>query len=115
MTAADLARGFQFEGQRIPLINPQRGIFKPQAMRYALSIKTVAPKKGARVWYDDQRTAQTQSSRALQRRRWPGIQLTFKGSDPTSYARSTLNGRNSSIGRATSSFQCRDIGRSPSM
>jgi hypothetical protein len=58
LTASDLARGFQFEGQRIPLINPQRGIFKPQAMKYALSIKTVAPKKGARVWYDDQRTAE---------------------------------------------------------
>jgi putative restriction endonuclease len=29
-------------------------------MKYALSIKTVAPKKGARVWYDDQRTAHSQ-------------------------------------------------------
>ena len=47
LTASDLARGFQFEGQRIPLINPQRGIFKPQAMKYALSIKTVAPEEGA--------------------------------------------------------------------
>jgi putative restriction endonuclease len=29
LTASDLAPGFQFEGLRIPLINPQRGIFKP--------------------------------------------------------------------------------------
>jgi len=39
--ASDLASGFQFEGVRIPLINPQRGIFKPTQMKYLLSIKTV--------------------------------------------------------------------------
>lgn len=27
--------GFLFRGERIPLINPQRGIFKPQQMRLA--------------------------------------------------------------------------------
>jgi putative restriction endonuclease len=36
-------------------MNPQRGIFKPQQMEYLLSIKTVYPKPGGRVWYDDQR------------------------------------------------------------
>jgi putative restriction endonuclease len=55
LTAADLKAGFKFEGERIPLINPQRGIFKPKEMRYLLSIRTVFPKPGARVWYDDQR------------------------------------------------------------
>jgi putative restriction endonuclease len=55
LTAGDLAQGFQFEGARIPLINPQRGIFKPTQMKYLLSIKTVFPKPGGRVWYDDQR------------------------------------------------------------
>src|SRR5690349_11392129 len=59
LTAADLARGFQFGGARIPLINP-RGIFKPKRMRYLLSIKTVFPTPGARVWYDDQRVVQQQ-------------------------------------------------------
>jgi len=54
LTAGDLAAGFQFEGSRIPLINPQRGIFKPKQMRYLLSIRTVFPRSGARVWYDDQ-------------------------------------------------------------
>jgi putative restriction endonuclease len=29
LTVSDLAPGFQFGGVRIPLINPQRGIFKP--------------------------------------------------------------------------------------
>lgn len=41
LTAIELKPGFKFQGERIPLINPQRGIFKPQQMRYLLSIKTV--------------------------------------------------------------------------
>jgi len=55
LTAADLRPGFVFSGERIPLINPQRGIFKPRQMRFLLSIKTVFPKPGGKVWYDDQR------------------------------------------------------------
>jgi putative restriction endonuclease len=58
--SADLARGFEFDGQRIPLINPQRGISKPRQMAHLLSIKTVFPRRGARVWYDDQREAHRQ-------------------------------------------------------
>lgn len=54
LTSRDLAAGFEFDGRRIPLVNPQRGIFKPKQMRYLLSIKTVFPRPGARVWYDDQ-------------------------------------------------------------
>ncbi len=54
LTANELRPGFIFEGKRIPLVNPQRGIFKPKQMRYLLSIKTVVPRPGARVWYDDQ-------------------------------------------------------------
>jgi len=60
LTAADLKPGFQFRGERIPLVNPQRGIFKPQQMRFLLSIKTVFPKPGAKVWYDDQREVHRQ-------------------------------------------------------
>jgi putative restriction endonuclease len=55
LTAKEIKPGFQYQGQRIPLMNPQRGIFKPQQMGYLLSIKTVYPKPGGRVWYDDQR------------------------------------------------------------
>ena len=55
LTAQDLKAGFEFQGERIPLINPRRGIFKPTQMRYLLSIKTVFPRSGARIWYDDQR------------------------------------------------------------
>jgi hypothetical protein len=36
---ADLAGGFEFDGQHIPLINPRRGIFKPQQMAHLLSVK----------------------------------------------------------------------------
>src|SRR5690349_858699 len=60
LTARDLSAGFEFRGERIPLINPRRGIFKPQQMQYLLSIKTVFPRSGARAWYDDQREVHRQ-------------------------------------------------------
>jgi putative restriction endonuclease len=60
LTSEDLALGFQFEGRRYPLVNPQRGIFKPREMAGLLSIRTVVPRSGARVWYDDQREAHQQ-------------------------------------------------------
>ena len=60
LTANELSPGFVFEGERVPLVNPQRGIFKPQQMRFLLSIKTVFPRPGARVWYDDQREVHRQ-------------------------------------------------------
>jgi hypothetical protein len=41
LTATELKPGFLFRGERIPLVNPQRGIFKPQQMQFLLSIKTV--------------------------------------------------------------------------
>ncbi len=57
LTATELKPGFVFDGERIPLVNPQRGIFKPQQMRFLLLIKTVFPKPGGKVWYDDQPTS----------------------------------------------------------
>ena len=53
LTWADLKARFEFEGRRVPLVNPQRGIFKPKQMHHLLSIRTVFPRSGARVWYDD--------------------------------------------------------------
>ena len=55
LTTNDLKAGFNYEGNRIPLVNPQRWIFKPKKMRYLLSIGTVFPAPGKKVWYDDQR------------------------------------------------------------
>lgn len=54
LTTRDLTSGFDFRGERIPLVNPQRGIFKPRQMTFLLSIRTVFPKPGRRIWYDDQ-------------------------------------------------------------
>ena len=60
LTARELRPGFIFGGERIPLVNPQRGIFKPKQMRFLLSIRTVYPRPGGRVWYDDQRLVHRQ-------------------------------------------------------
>ena len=58
-------------------MNPQRGIFKPQQMRFLLSIKTVFPRPGARVWYDDQREVHRQIFEADET-----IDYAFMGQDP---------------------------------
>lgn len=60
LTANELSPGFTFEGKRIPLVNPQRGIFKPRQMQFLLSIRTVFPAPGGRIWYDDQREVHRQ-------------------------------------------------------
>ena len=60
LTSHDLRGGFDFQGERIPLINPQRGIFKPRQMQFLLSIRTVFPRSGAKIWYDDQRQVHRQ-------------------------------------------------------
>lgn len=73
----DLAAGFQFGGERIPFVNPQRGIFKPRVMNYLLSIRTVFPRTGARVWYDDQRRVHEQIHGGEEL-----IDYAFMGSDP---------------------------------
>ena len=77
LTANELKPGFIFDGERIPLINPQRGIFKPQQMVGLLSIRTVFPRRGGRVWYDDQRDAHRQI--------YEGddiVEYAFMGTDP---------------------------------
>lgn len=60
LTSDHLAAGFTYTGQRIPLINPQRGIFRPRAMRHLLSVRTVFPSTGRKIWYDDQRQVHRQ-------------------------------------------------------
>jgi len=77
LTANDLKPGFLFDGERVPLINPQRGIFKPQKMRYLLSIKTVFPRPGGKVWYDDQREVHQQIFEGDET-----IDYAFMGQDP---------------------------------
>lgn len=60
LTSHELKAGFQFQGQRVPFVNPQQGIFKPRQMQYLLSILTAYPKSGRKVWYDDQRQVHQQ-------------------------------------------------------
>src|SRR5262249_31328555 len=60
LTAQQLSEGFSLDGVRYPLLNPRRGIFKPRQMRFLLSVNTVFPKTGNRVWYDDQREVHRQ-------------------------------------------------------
>jgi putative restriction endonuclease len=79
LDAADLAAGLEFDGQRIPLINPKRGIFKHREMTWPLSIKTVFPRRGARVWYEDQREAHGQIYGGDDT-----VEYAFMGTDPTS-------------------------------
>jgi putative restriction endonuclease len=78
LDSIDLAGGFEFGGERIPLINPRRGIFKPRQMAHLLSIKTVFPRRDARVWCDDQREAHRQI--------YAGDEVVdaFMGTDPNS-------------------------------
>ena len=77
LTANELSPGFMFEGGRLPLVNPQRGIFKPRQMRYLLSIKTVFPRPGARVWYDDQREVHRQIFESEE-----AVEYAFMGQNP---------------------------------
>jgi putative restriction endonuclease len=77
LTSEQLSAGFEFEGERVPLVNPQRGIFKPRSLKYLLWVRTVFPRSGARVWYDDQRVVHEQVSRVDEL-----IDYAFMGSDP---------------------------------
>ena len=72
-----ISEGFQFRGERIPFINSRRGIFKPRAMPFLLSIRTVFPKPGGKVWYDDQRDVHQAiySEREM-------VEYAFMGTDP---------------------------------
>ena len=60
LDSSTIAAGFSYQGDRVPLINPQRGIFKPRGLPFLLSIRTVIPRAGARLWYDDQTQAHRQ-------------------------------------------------------
>ena len=79
LTSEHLAAGFTIDGERIPLVNPQRGIFKPRRMRYLLSIRTVFPTAGRRVWYDDQREVHAQLYGGHE-----AVDYAFMGDDPAS-------------------------------
>jgi putative restriction endonuclease len=47
-------KGFRFRGEKVHFGGRATGIFKPRQMSAALSIRTVAPRAGRRIWYRDQ-------------------------------------------------------------
>ncbi len=46
--------GFVAQGETVHFANRAKGIFKPRQMSGALSIKTVVPRSGRTLWYEDQ-------------------------------------------------------------
>jgi putative restriction endonuclease len=72
-----IRKGFELDGRRWPLVNPQRGIFKPRELPFLLSIRTVIPRQGGRVWYDDQTQAHAQIFA-----RDEMVDYAFMGTDP---------------------------------
>jgi putative restriction endonuclease len=77
LSSDDLRAGFHFHGERIPVVNPQRGIFKPASMEKLLSVRTVFPRSGRKVWYDDQRLVHEQIERGDET-----VDYAFMGDDP---------------------------------
>ena len=77
LSSEQLSAGFIYRGVRYPLVNPQRGIFKPKEMLYLLSIRTVYPRKHAKIWYDDQRDVHRQIFEGVD-----SVDYAFMGTDP---------------------------------
>ncbi len=77
LTSDHLRQGFVVDGNRVPLVNPQRGIFKPHQMEFLLSIKTVFPRPGGRVWYEDQHEIHKSIYDAT-----ADVEYSFMGQDP---------------------------------
>ncbi len=76
LTSKELRPGFRFDGERIPLRHPQRGIFKPRQMRHLLSITTVFP-RGGKYWYGDQVQVHKQIFAGTQ-----SVDYSFMGTNP---------------------------------
>lgn len=78
VTDAQLKRGFTYNGEQIHFYNKPRGIFKPKQTKYLLSIKTVFPRPGRRIWYDDQRQVLQQLYDSDE-----FVDYSFMGTDPS--------------------------------
>lgn len=72
-------QGFLAHGEKIRLANRARGIFKPRQMSSLLSIKTVHPRAGRKIWYDDQKQVHSDIDAGSET-----IRYAFQGDDPTS-------------------------------
>jgi putative restriction endonuclease len=72
-----LQDGFTCGSERALFASAAQGIFKPAQMKGVLSVKTVVPKPGGRVWYHDQRESDTKLRTATDT-----LVYAFKGTDP---------------------------------
>ena len=72
-----IQEGFACAGERVLFASAAQGIFKPVQMKGVLSVKTVVPKPGGRVWYHDQL-----ESDAKLRTATDTLAYAFKGSNP---------------------------------
>lgn len=77
VTAKELKAGFLFENNRVPIVHPRRGIFKPQKMEYLLSIRTTIPPTARHTWYDDQIMVHEQIYNGVE-----AVDYAFMGEDP---------------------------------
>lgn len=85
ITRDRMALPFFVGEKRLTLVDPQRGIHKPQAMAHLLSITTVVAAKGRKVWYEDQ-TKVHQDMYTEQE----GILYSFMGQDPNARQNQSL-------------------------
>lgn len=73
-TAAELAAGFEFEGERIRLAPTQKGIWKPRQAEAALTIVTAPPRPGRPAPYVDVLDEDTGY-----------FEYKYEGTDPSTY------------------------------
>src|SRR4051812_4449 len=109
LTGGAILAGFDFGGERWPLVNPQRGIFKPRRLPYLLSIRTVIPRKGGRARYDDQVRAHGQIFAGSE-----VLDYAFMGDDPGAPENVRLRGRRSARRRSATSWAWRPAWTGPS-
>ena len=79
---AEIDKGFAVPGfqESIRFASKAPGIFKPRQMKSVLSIKTVMPRPGRKVWYADQNASRDALFAADTE-----VKYAFKGADPNSW------------------------------
>ncbi len=71
--------------ERLTLVDPQRGIHRPRAMKHLLSITTVVPARGRKIWYADQTKVHQNIYEAEE-----GVRYSFMGDDPNAQQNQSL-------------------------
>ena len=75
----EIEKGFLFNGEKICLGTRLEGIFKPRQMESVLSIKTVIPTSGRKIWYRDQEAPHQEIFNSE-----GSVEYAFTGNDPES-------------------------------